>query len=83
MQHPGGPQWLTNTRGHDITEAFEAAHIFGGTKLIGHSKKPLRNNIIFPSDKVDKVLAKYFVRKANKPRTTWFTFKEDGFYKVC
>ena len=41
LQHPGGPQWLTNTRGHDITEAFEAAHIFGGTKLIGHSKKAL------------------------------------------
>ncbi len=40
-QHPGGPQWLTNTRGHDITEAFEAAHIFGGTKSIGHSKKAL------------------------------------------
>jgi len=26
--HPGGPQWLEVTKGTDITEAFEVAHVF-------------------------------------------------------
>ena len=25
--HPGGPDWLRLTRGHDITEAFEVHHL--------------------------------------------------------
>jgi cytochrome b involved in lipid metabolism len=27
--HPGGEEWITMTEGHDITEAFEAAHVRG------------------------------------------------------
>jgi len=27
-RHPGGPSWLEWTRGTDITEAFEVAHVF-------------------------------------------------------
>jgi cytochrome b involved in lipid metabolism len=26
-KHPGGPSWLTLTRGHDITEHFIAHHL--------------------------------------------------------
>ena len=26
-KHPGGPTWLEATRGTDITEAFETAHV--------------------------------------------------------
>ena len=28
-RHPGGPDWIEMTRGTDITEAFEVAHVFG------------------------------------------------------
>ena len=28
-RHPGGADWLQMTEGHDITEAFEAAHVRG------------------------------------------------------
>ena len=33
-KHPGGAQWINLTNGTDITEAFEAAHVFGGHKKI-------------------------------------------------
>ncbi|TRY68651.1 hypothetical protein TCAL_02479 [Tigriopus californicus] len=28
-KHPGGSMWIAETRGTDITEAFEVAHVFG------------------------------------------------------
>ena len=33
-KHPGGAQWINLTNGTDITEAFEAAHVFGGHEKI-------------------------------------------------
>ena len=28
-KHPGGADWIKMTKGTDITEAFEVAHVFG------------------------------------------------------
>lgn len=36
--HPGGPDWLTLTKGTDITEAFEVHHL-DPTKLNSYLKK--------------------------------------------
>ena len=30
FKHPGGDQWIRLTKGTDITEAFEVAHVFKG-----------------------------------------------------
>ncbi|XP_018322157.1 cytochrome b5-related protein-like isoform X1 [Agrilus planipennis] len=59
--HPGGSDWLEWTQGTDITEAFEAHHIYTGPQ---------------------KLLQKFFVKKATTPRDAPFHFKEDGFYKT-
>ncbi|OXA47486.1 cytochrome b5-related protein [Folsomia candida] len=32
-KHPGGPDWLRYSKGMDITEAFESAHVIGGGKV--------------------------------------------------
>ncbi len=36
--HPGGQEWLTLTECHDVTEAFEAAHV-RGSKVEAIAKK--------------------------------------------
>jgi len=59
--HPGGSFWLKETKGTDITEAFESHHIS-----------------LHPT----KMLEKFKIRKASKPRNYKFTFKENGFFKV-
>ncbi|OWR46060.1 hypothetical protein KGM_201044 [Danaus plexippus plexippus] len=59
--HPGGSQWLSMTKGTDITEAFETHHI---------------------NSTAEALLPKYFIKKADTPRNSPFTFKEDGFYKT-
>ncbi|XP_050439634.1 cytochrome b5-related protein-like isoform X2 [Adelges cooleyi] len=61
-KHPGGPQWLTITKGTDVTELFESYHVNG--------------------EAVTQVLRKFYVRQANTPRMSPFTFKPDGFYNV-
>ncbi|NP_001136324.1 cytochrome b5-related-like isoform X1 [Nasonia vitripennis] len=58
--HPGGSEWLTMTRGTDITEAFEVHHI---------------------TDKAERLLPKFFVRKAEASRSLAYTFDSSGFYK--
>ncbi|XP_037928359.1 cytochrome b5-related protein [Teleopsis dalmanni] len=60
-KHPGGSFWLKETKGTDITEAFEAHHI---------SAVPT------------KMIEKYKVRDAAKPRIYTLTLHEDGFYKT-
>jgi len=60
-RHPGGGDWITLTKGTDITEAFETSHVFGVS---------------------DKILAKYWVREAQAPRKSRFTFTENGFFKT-
>ncbi|XP_054290732.1 cytochrome b5-related protein-like isoform X2 [Macrosteles quadrilineatus] len=59
--HPGGAQWLQDTKGTDITEAFESHHL-----------SPLAT----------KILPNFYVRKANAPRNSPFTFKDDGFFRM-
>ncbi|XP_058803278.1 cytochrome b5-related protein-like [Phymastichus coffea] len=58
--HPGGTEWITMTKGTDITEAFEVHHL---------------------SDKAERLLPKFFVRKAVTPRSIPFTFEPNGFYR--
>lgn len=60
-KHPGGPFWLRETKGMDITEAFEAHHL---------------------TTTPEKMIAKYKVRDAAKPRIYTLTLHEDGFYKT-
>ncbi|XP_061391468.1 cytochrome b5-related protein-like, partial [Musca vetustissima] len=60
-KHPGGSFWIRETRGTDITEAFEAHHLTTA-----------------PS----KMIEKYKVRDANKPRIYTLTMHENGFYKT-
>jgi cytochrome b involved in lipid metabolism len=62
-KHPGGRDWIEMTRGTDITEAFEASHVFH-------------------VDKVESILAKYYVKEATHPRNSPYVFKDDGFYKT-
>lgn len=33
-------------------------------------------------NKVEAILSKYYVKEANTPRNSPYTFKDDGFYKV-
>uniref|UniRef100_T1P9A8 Cytochrome b5-related protein n=1 Tax=Musca domestica TaxID=7370 RepID=T1P9A8_MUSDO len=60
-KHPGGEFWIRETRGTDITEAFEAHHLTSA-----------------PS----KMIEKYKVRDAVKPRIYTLTMHENGFYKT-
>lgn len=60
-KHPGGPFWIRETKGMDITEAFEAHHL---------------------TTAPEKMIAKYKVRDAAKPRIYTLTLHEDGFYKT-
>ncbi|KAJ8680520.1 hypothetical protein QAD02_016307 [Eretmocerus hayati] len=59
-KHPGGSEWISMTKGTDITEAFEAHHL---------------------SDRAEKMLPKYYVRKAIAPRSLPYTFEPNGFYR--
>ncbi|XP_011307348.1 cytochrome b5-related protein isoform X1 [Fopius arisanus] len=58
--HPGGSEWLTITKGTDITELFESHHL---------------------TDKAEKLLPKFYIRDAVKPRAVPLTFDKNGFYK--
>ncbi|KAL7741076.1 hypothetical protein ACLKA6_018113 [Drosophila palustris] len=60
-KHPGGSFWIRETKGMDITEAFEAHHL---------------------TTTPEKMIAKYKVRDAAKPRIYTLTLHEDGFYKT-
>ncbi|KAM7351849.1 cytochrome b5-related protein-like [Cochliomyia hominivorax] len=60
-KHPGGPFWIRETKGLDITEAFEAHHL---------------------TSTPSKMIEKYKVRDASKPRTYTLTLYENGFYKT-
>lgn len=60
-KHPGGKFWIRETKGLDITEAFEAHHL---------------------SSVPSKMIEKYKVREASKPRIYNFTLNENGFYKT-
>lgn len=60
-KHPGGPFWIRETKGTDITEAFESHHL---------------------TTAPEKMIAKYKVRDAAKPRIYTLTLHEDGFYKT-
>ncbi|XP_062142200.1 cytochrome b5-related protein [Drosophila sulfurigaster albostrigata] len=60
-KHPGGPFWIRETKGTDITEAFEAHHL---------------------TSTPEKMISKYKVRDAAKPRIYTLTLHEDGFYKT-
>lgn len=60
-KHPGGPFWIRETKGTDITEAFEAHHLTSAP---------------------EKMISKYKVREAAKPRIYTLTLHEDGFYKT-
>ncbi|XP_014212315.1 cytochrome b5-related protein-like isoform X2 [Copidosoma floridanum] len=59
-KHPGGAEWISMTKGTDITEAFEVHHL---------------------SEKPERLLPKFFVRKAVAPRMMAYTFDPNGFYK--
>lgn len=61
-RHPGGSQWLQQTGGTDITEAFEVHHIY--------------------TERVEQVLAKFYVRQAARPRNVKLTFHATGFYRT-
>ncbi|XP_059052813.1 cytochrome b5-related protein-like [Achroia grisella] len=60
-KHPGGSQWISHTKGTDITEQFETHHLKGVA---------------------EKMLQKYFIKKATTPRNSPFIFEENGFYKT-
>lgn len=60
-KHPGGSFWIRETKGTDITEAFEAHHL---------TAVP------------EKMISKYKVRDAAKPRIYTLTLHENGFYKT-
>lgn len=60
-KHPGGSFWIRETKGTDITEAFEAHHLTTA-----------------PS----KMIEKYKIREAAKPRIYTLTLHENGFYKT-
>ena len=56
-RHPGGPEWLQMTEGHDITEAFEAAHVRGRVVeailkkyLLKTTAKPRKSKATFRED---------------------------------
>ncbi|XP_015115059.1 cytochrome b5-related protein [Diachasma alloeum] len=59
-KHPGGSEWLTITKGTDITELFESHHLTGNA---------------------EKLLPKFYIREAVKPRAVPLTFDKNGFYK--
>ncbi|KAI8118036.1 Cytochrome b5-related protein [Lucilia cuprina] len=60
-KHPGGKFWIRETKGLDITEAFEAHHLTSAPA---------------------KMIEKYKVREAAKPRIYTLTLHENGFYKT-
>ncbi|KAK7051136.1 hypothetical protein SK128_015235 [Halocaridina rubra] len=60
-RHPGGRAWLELTKGTDITEAFESAHV---------------------TEKASSLLSNFYVREADVPRNSPYTFHENGFFKT-
>lgn len=61
QRHPGGKEWITMTKGTDVTEAFESSHI----------------NLT-----AEKILPKFYVKDIDTPRSSPYTFHEDGFFRT-
>jgi cytochrome b involved in lipid metabolism len=47
-KHPGGPEWIELTRGSDITEAFETAHVVNVRGVEGMLEKFFIRNATHP-----------------------------------
>lgn len=81
--HPGGAEWLSLTRGTDITELFEVNNN-PASKIIKIYKYKFSIILLQThhlSKKPENMLPKFYIRDAVTPRSVPMTFKKYGFYK--
>jgi hypothetical protein len=83
-KHPGGSEWLTASRGTDITEAFEvnAYHRPRNFTNCTYRRLPQVCHVGASSAAMSAILAKYLVRQCREPRRSVFSFRDDGFYRT-
>lgn len=89
--HPGGAEWLSLTKGTDITELFEVSKRsqvrLRVSEVIEYSTNTPKCRMLITqshhiTDKAERLLPKFYVREATTPRSVPLTFHPDGFYRT-
>lgn len=79
-KHPGGQFWLEVTKVSIHIKGFQKYFCFAFFHKGIDITEAFESHHI--SDRPERILKKYYVRKAKTPRSSPYTFENDGFYRT-